>query len=88
MRFYNFYSIPIGGTLGLGNMDINSISCLTLINQSILVSNDKPTLLDIDDLSDEEDSQGIQCNIVCSKMFSQSIFSEKQDLKHMSKIMA
>ena len=47
-----------GGTLGLGNMDINSISCLTLINQSILVSNDKPTVFDIDDLSDEEDSQG------------------------------
>ncbi len=41
-------------------MDINSISCLTPINQSIVVSVDKPTLLDIDDLSDDEDSQGIQ----------------------------
>ena len=41
-------------------MDINSISCLTPINQSIMVSVDKPTLLDIDDLSDDEDSQGIQ----------------------------
>ena len=48
----------LGGTLPVGNMEVNSISCLTLVNQVALVSNDKPTLLDIDDLSDEEDSQG------------------------------
>ncbi|XP_028399106.1 tubulin polyglutamylase complex subunit 2-like [Dendronephthya gigantea] len=47
-----------GSTLPTGNMEINSISNLTPINQSIVVSDDKPTLLDIDDLSDEEDSQG------------------------------
>jgi hypothetical protein len=39
-------------------MEINSISSLTPINQSIVVSDDKPTLLDIDDLSDEEDLRG------------------------------
>ena len=39
-------------------MEVNSISCLTLVNQMGLVSGDKPTLLDIDDLSDEENSQG------------------------------
>ena len=39
-------------------MEVNSISSLTPINQSVLVSNDKPTLFDVDDLSDEEDSQG------------------------------
>ncbi|CAB3980617.1 Hypothetical predicted protein, partial [Paramuricea clavata] len=47
-----------GGTLPIGNMEINSISSVTPINQSIVVSDDKPTLLDIDDLSDEEDLRG------------------------------
>ena len=44
--------------LQIGNMEVNSISCLTLVNQMGLVSDDKATLLEIDDLSDEEDSQG------------------------------
>ena len=48
----------IGSVLPLGKMELNPVAGLALLSKSSSISDDKPSLADLDSDSDEEDDQG------------------------------
>lgn len=48
----------LGSVLPLGKMELNPVAGLVLLSKSTTVSDDKPSLADLDSDTDEEDEQG------------------------------
>ena len=57
--FISIFSILSGSVLPLGKMELNPVTGLVLLSKATSVSDDKPSLADLDTDSDEEDGQGI-----------------------------
>jgi len=48
----------LGSVLPLGKMELNPVAGLVLLSKASSISDDKPSLADLDSDSDEEDDQG------------------------------
>lgn len=48
----------LGSVLQLGKMELNPVAGLVLLSKASTISDDKPSLADLDSDSDEEDDQG------------------------------
>lgn len=48
----------LGSVLPLGKMELNPVAGLVLLSKASSISDDKPSLADLDSDSDEEDNQG------------------------------
>ena len=48
----------LGSVLPLGKMELNPVAGLVLLSKASTISDDKPSLADLDSDSDEEDDQG------------------------------
>ena len=56
------YHLLLGSVLPLGRMELNPVAGLVLLSKSTTVSDDKPSLADLDSDTDEEDEQGTIAN--------------------------
>lgn len=70
----------LGSVLPLGKMELNPVAGLVLLSKATSISDDKPSLADLDSDSDEEDNQGMVAVNHIKIVFDQHNHPSKSEL--------